>query len=327
MMDKETLVTVVVPAFDVQTYLPQCVQSLMAQTYRNIEILLIDDGSEDRTGMLCDEYAKQDSRVRALHVPHAGVAACRNKGVSAADGAYLTFVDSDDVVAPEYISTLYYAIKQHRTQISICDYVRYRDGEEAPEPEGTGEQIVFCSDQAIEAVYLSKYHGMNWMAGGKMYDISLFREKKNLYPEGKLHEDMAVSYRLLYLANKVVLVNRTLYFYRTRLSSIMTKKYSRDRLCVMDFTREAIEFFLANNEPHLADLAANFHVRNSLRQYALAKENGVLTKEEEGELLASLRRDIHIYVDPGHLPWWKKAIYHLTVRFPYGKLLSEVSAK
>jgi glycosyltransferase involved in cell wall biosynthesis len=327
MIDKETLVTIVVPAFNSERYLPQCLQSLVKQTYENIEILLVDDGSTDGTGKLCDDYARRDDRIRVLHVSHAGVAAGRNSGVSAAGGAYLTFVDSDDVVAPDYISTLYSAANRHRAQISICDYVRYRDGEEIPEPEGTGEQLVFRSNQAVEAVYLSKYHGMSWMACGKMYDISLFRERRIQYPAGKLHEDMAVNYRLLYLANKVVLVNQTLYFYRTRSLSIMTKRYSRDRLCVMDFTREAIEFFLANNEPHLADLAANFHVRNSLRQYALAKENCVLTKEEGKELLASIRRDIHIYVDPGHLPCWQKAIYHLTAKFPYGKLLSEVSAK
>lgn len=325
--DREKLVSIIVPAFNVKEYLSDCVRSLQAQTYRAIEILLVDDGSSDGTGELCDAFAENDSRIRVLHRPHAGLAAVRNAGIDASRGKYVTFVDSDDVTDPEYVRALQEAVSSCQAQVGICDYLRFQDGAETPGAEGSGDRTVYASEQAVEAAYLSKRHGINWLVWGKIYDISLFQENGIRYPEGKIHEDTAVTYRLLYLADRVAYVDRVLYFYRIRSASIMTKTFSRDNLCAVEFTREAIDFFLAHEETHLADLATNFHVRICFRQYALAEKFHVFTKEEKREYLTSLRKDIRTYVDLGNLPWWKKAVYHFASVFPYGRLLSAVSAK
>lgn len=155
------LISVIIPVYNVETYLCRCVDSVLDQSYRNIEVILVDDGSPDGCPAICDEYARQDDRVRVIHQENAGLSGARNAGIDAAKGAWLAFVDSDDYLAEDFLSRLYEACVSTGSDMSVCrwEYVR---GERIPE-RGTGEiRGVFGSGDAGESLH----HGWRLLCGG-----------------------------------------------------------------------------------------------------------------------------------------------------------------
>ena len=126
----EPLISVIVPVYNVEKYIAACVDSILAQTYTNLEILLVDDGSTDSSGALCDEYARRDVRVRVIHQENGGLSDARNTGMQSAQGTYFAFVDSDDFIAGDYIAYLYGMIEKHHAQIAVCGYQKVYPGDE-----------------------------------------------------------------------------------------------------------------------------------------------------------------------------------------------------
>lgn len=211
------LVSVVVPVYRVQEYLERCVDSLVAQSHAKLEIILVDDGSPDRCGELCDAYAARDIRVRVIHQPNAGLSAARNAGMRIARGEYLAFVDSDDWVHEEYVATLLRLVHDHDADISMCLFSWTLSDEVPPvDPEG---EVRVLSPREVLALLDGPLDMAVAVAWGKLYRRSLFEGIE--YPVGRTHEDDYTTHRLLSRARRTALTSAPLYHYRLRPGSIM----------------------------------------------------------------------------------------------------------
>jgi len=236
----EPLISVIVPVYQVEAYLGRCVESLLAQTYRNLEIILIDDGSLDGCPKICDAYAEKDDRVRVIHQENAGLSGARNAGIDAARGEYLAFADSDDYVAEDFIRTLYDLLQETGSAISQCRFA-YVQGEKLRSEESRDYQI-YRGACLLEQLYGPEEEATCFVvAWNKLYRRELF--EKIRYPLGRIHEDEATTYRLFHKGGKLVFTRRALYGYFTDNSGSITSVFSRKRLQCLTAHEERIAFF------------------------------------------------------------------------------------
>lgn len=213
----QPLISVIIPCYNVEEYLPRCVESVLNQTYRNLEILLVDDGSPDRCGEICDGYAAVDSRVKVIHKENGGLSDARNVALDVMKGEYVTFVDSDDYVAEDYVEYLYNLIEENGVKLSVSGYQEFQ--------EGASVEIRPCP---VSAKSMSRVEGLTGMfyqqmfdttAWGKMYHRSLFSAGIR-YPQGWLYEDLPTTYRLMMPCDSMAFGTYRSYFYRIRSTSI-----------------------------------------------------------------------------------------------------------
>ncbi len=213
-MGSDVLVSVIVPVFGVEKYLPRCLDSLLAQDMANVEFLLIDDGSRDRCGEILDEYAEKDRRIRVAHTENRGVSAARNRGIDWAKGKYLMFVDADDSVTPDFCSTAYGLATEHNADMVVFQLDVLDEKGVRPRRDFGVEDGVKTNREGIDLLF---------GAGGavvwnKIYRRELFEETG--YPEGHKFEDQALTWSLMLRAKKIYYTNRILYNYFLRPDSI-----------------------------------------------------------------------------------------------------------
>ena len=216
-MMQQPLVSVIVPCYKVEQYLPKCVDSILAQTYENLEIWLVDDGSPDRCGEICDEYAEKDKRIKVIHKENGGLSDARNVAIDKATGEWITFVDSDDYIATDYVEVLYLLCIKYDCEVSVAWHTTFEEGKA---PVDSHRQLIeekMASLYAVEQMfYQEKFDTSAW---SKLYHRRLF-ETGIRYPKGLLYEDMATTYLLMLRSNGVAFSNRVIYYYLLRASSI-----------------------------------------------------------------------------------------------------------
>ena len=231
------LISVIVPVYKVEPYLDKCVRSIVEQTYQNLEIILVDDGSPDNCGAMCDAWAEKDSRIKVIHKENGGLSDARNAGMNVATGQWIAFVDSDDWVSAEYIDAMYQAIQKTGAEIAACD-VLIAYGDIALKVSTQHAEIRVCNaEEAVGDVLQGK--GFRAVAWNKLYKKSLLVNEQ--YPVGKYHEDEFFTYRILAKASKLVYVDCTLYAYFQRPGSIMNS-ISIKHLDTLDAYLERLEF-------------------------------------------------------------------------------------
>lgn len=238
----EDLITVIVPIYNVEDYLDRCVKTICQQTYKNLEIILVDDGSPDRCGQMCDDYAKQDERIKVIHKPNGGLSDARNAGIEIATGEYLVFVDSDDYIHHEMIGRLYNALKVYRADLAVCGYEEVTEEQEADVTrpmKGEGEILVGDEDKKRH-LFGPDFIAFN-VAWNKLYKRSMFAQER--YPKGKIHEDEFVTYKLVDRAERIVYLKENYYFYVQRNQSIMQIGFSQKRLHRLEAYQEKLEYF------------------------------------------------------------------------------------
>lgn len=205
-------ISVIVPVYNTAPYLPECIGSICRQTHENLEIFLIDDGSTDGSGEICEDFARRDSRIRVIHQENRGLSAARNRGLDAARGQYISFVDSDDALAPEMLALLLGRLKETDSDMALCNFLRGG----APTPM---KPAVMTPEMYLETLLGPEcwyYATMpNRLCRRAAWDGLRF-------PEGRIHEDEAVIYPLAARCRRIVLVKEALYFYRSRPGSITT---------------------------------------------------------------------------------------------------------
>ncbi len=210
------MLSIIVPVYKVEPYIRQCVDSIIAQTYRDLEILLIDDGSPDRCGEICDEYAEKDNRVRVFHTENRGLSAARNLGICEASGEYIAFVDSDDWIEPDMYETLLENLEATKAEICCCgSVIEYKDGSRNALPAAS----VFSSNEAVRAVVIGRLSSSAW---DKIFSKDLFSHIR--FPEGHVFEDIRTLYRLYLESKRITVVPRAFYHYRQRSGSIMQNR-------------------------------------------------------------------------------------------------------
>lgn len=235
-MASEKRISLIVPVYNVAKYLDRCVKSLLAQTYPHLEIILVDDGSTDGSGSLCDAYARADRRVRVIHQENSGLSAARNRGIDAASGAYLAFVDGDDFVAKHYVRTLLDACERNGASMAACGYMEYYT-QKKQIPRCCEEPFAISGEEAVIDIFTQR-NRIHVMAWNKLYHRSLFDGQGIRYPVGKIHEDVFTTYRLCAGAERVACTNEICYCYVQRQGSIVRSGFSPERLQLL----EAVEF-------------------------------------------------------------------------------------
>lgn len=231
-IDADDLVTIVIPVYNLEQYISVCVDSVLQQTYRNIEILIVDDGSTDASPMICDEFAKKDSRVRVIHKKNEGLSVVRNIGAKEAKGKYIAHIDGDDILMPTYIEHLLSLLVEYNADISMCSFVPFMDGDEIPKGkvQNSRENIkIMTKEQALETFLYQKYFtSSTW---GKLFKKELLLRVEFVY--GSMCEDMDSIYKLIHYSDKVVYSSKIQYFYRQRLGSIVhTCLLKREKDCI-----------------------------------------------------------------------------------------------
>ena len=210
-------ISIIVPVYNVENYLKECLDSILAQTYKNIQVLLVDDGSKDNSGKIAQEYAAKDSRLRYIYQDNKGLSGARNTGIKKADGEYIAVVDSDDWVEPDYIETMLKTALEKDADVTVCGFVK-----ESKEPKELRiENRAYSRTSAmgvLSNIFTDEYLVMN-VAWNKLYKKNIF--DKVQYAEGKLHEDEYTIHRVIDQADLICTIDKVLYHYRLRDDSIM----------------------------------------------------------------------------------------------------------
>ena len=221
------LISIIVPVYNVETYLAKCVDSILAQTYTNLEIFLVNDGSSDCCGKLCDEYAKEDKRIKVIHKKNGGLSGARNVAIDVTTGEFITFIDSDDYVTDDYIMTLYSLIEKYECKVSIALYNTFVEGSKPKVVNRVYREDCQTNIKAIEEMfYQEKYDTASW---AKLYHSSLFATGIR-YPKGIVYEDLATTYLLIFQSDKVAFCNRRIYNYLLRRDSIEGSSFSSKKM-------------------------------------------------------------------------------------------------
>lgn len=234
----EELISVIVPVYNIEKYIKKCIESIINQTYNNLEIILVDDGSTDKSGKICDEYALIDKRISVIHKENGGLSDARNCGIDVAKGKYIAFVDSDDFIDLKMYEILYNNLVKNNADISICKpylFEKYNEVVEAKEAE-----VVTVWEKKDFYTKMYDDYLMTVVAWNKLYKREIFENIR--YPQGKKIEDAAIIHYVLEKCEKIVLTNLELYFYYQRDDSIM-HKYNFGLLDELDALYDRILFF------------------------------------------------------------------------------------
>ena len=214
----EELISVIVPIYNVEKYIRKCVDSILKQTYKNIEVILVDDGSKDECGKIIDEYKKIDGRIKVIHKKNGGLSDARNCGMQYATGKFLLFIDSDDWIDREMVKKLYDNIKKYNADISICEFIEEdEEGKELSKKKYDEKILLFTSKEAIKELIVQK--NITNHAWNKLYKKEIFDNIE--YPKGQLMEDVSTTYKLIENSKQIVYQNIALYHYIQRNKSIL----------------------------------------------------------------------------------------------------------
>lgn len=297
----EQLVSVIVPVYNVEEYLDECIESIVLQTYKTLEIILVDDGSTDQSGKKCDEWREKDERITVIHQKNRGVSAARNAGLSNSTGQWIAFVDSDDYIDKNYIEKLLLLNIKWKTYVSCCQ----RDEQEL---------YVGGAEQCMEskAFLLSQcYRTALWYY---LYKKELFDGV--IFPEGKLSEDVAVLYKIIYQVKKVAVTSDILYHYRVRKGSLNNKEQRINQCDIdrIDILKEKAIFFEGKKEKELAEVAWKDYLANILILYGCRKD--IDLEVDVIELIKEYKKYVMKVWRSKTVPWKLKIIFAVSYIFP-----------
>lgn len=226
----------IIPVFNIEDYVSRCIESIINQTYCNLEIILINDGSTDNSGSICDEWAKRDSRIRVVTKENGGLSDARNEGIKAATGDFITFVDGDDIISSYMLDYLYKVLIENETDIAMTSMVKF----DVKLPNYTNSSLVETMSSS-EMLINKIYKNSTWEACGKLYRKSLFANGCE-FLKGMLYEDMDFTLKIFSVANKVSFSHSNLYGYYQRDNSIMGKSKIRISEDLIEISKSNIDF-------------------------------------------------------------------------------------
>lgn len=228
----EELISIIVPVYNVEVYLCQCIESIIEQTYKNIEIILVDDGSKDTSGQICDDYAQKDKRIKVIHKKNGGLSDSRNAGIAVATGKYIAFVDSDDWIEKSMYEKMLKKCKEFNADICVCGYFReYKD--KTVSELNFAENVYKTKDALKELIKGTVLKDHAWT---KLYKKSLWDHVE--YPVGKVYEDIRTTYKIVQKSNSVCLLPENMYHYRQRKGSIARSGFSDQKLEWLEAVKE-----------------------------------------------------------------------------------------
>ena len=276
------LISVVVPIYNVQDYLSECIDSILSQTYTNLEIILVDDGATDDCPHICEVYAKKDFRIKVIHKENGGLSDARNVGIEVSKGEYLVFVDSDDIVSKYFVERLYSAITLFSVDLAVCGVFCFSEKKCLSDESSATMPILLSKKKSLE-LFCSLNFGKSTpfiAAWSKIYRRSIFDEI--VFPVGRIYEDALVGYKVIDREKNVAFVPDALYYYRMRSDGIMGGKEKHAYQDVLKPYQDAISYFDENNQNDLAMLFYPPLLMREMYRYWVAKvveNNGSVASE------------------------------------------------
>jgi len=278
-------ISVIVPVYKVEPYLHRCVDSILAQTFTDFELILVDDGSPDNCGAICDEYAVKDARVHVIHQENGGLSAARNAGINWAfansDSQWLTFVDSDDWIHPRMLEQLYRAVQEHGVKVSVCGYCET----EGDDPWEEGE--LSSKLWPVEQYYVE--HNVNaTIAVCKLYHKSCFEQMR--YPVGRIHEDEFVTYRVLFEYEQIAVIDSPMYAYFVNPQGITKSGWTPKRLDGLLAYQQQLYYFKRNGYVKAYCAQAVKYIRKLCLSIKAISNSKAFTNRRR--ILVSLKKDL-----------------------------------
>lgn len=284
-MHKE-LISVIIPVYNAEEYIEKSVESVVNQTYENLEIILIDDGSTDSSGIMCDSLAKGDNRIKVIHKNNGGAADARNYGLSNSTGEYVCFVDSDDYVSLDFVEKLYDTIVNENADISVCDYLYAGNDGTTWKNSKKKYKKNYTNTEALEDMFSCKQI-LEVMLWNKLFKKSLFVDNKIEFPIGKMYEDNFTMYKLFYFSKKITLIPDRLYYYVQTDTSVMRGKFNEKKLQMLQCLEETKEFLKLHN---CNNLMPYYNVYSFSTKRSLI--NGMILDNYDINKIQNLRKDI-----------------------------------
>lgn len=273
-MKQETeIISVIVPIFNVENVLNRCIESIVTQTYKNIEIILVDDGSSDNSGVICDEWAKEDRRITVIHKKNGGAASARNYGLEIAKGEYIGFVDSDDYIAADMYELLISNMESD-IDITCCGTATLYPNRMKLRPvlyDNAPRKMLFTNQEAIKELLLLRY--LSFSPCDKLFRREFFNSIR--FPVGKVCEDLPVIYECVKKSQKVINIGQIKYFYCYRENSVSRKKFSKERISYILFARDIFRD-VHNSFPLLREEAEVRYITNVVSIMCEIKQCGML---------------------------------------------------
>lgn len=259
----QNLISVIVPVYKVEKYLDACVTSIVNQTYQNLEIILVDDGSPDNCPAICDEWATKDSRIKVIHKKNGGLSDARNAGMAIATGEYIGFVDSDDVLSPDMYRVLYELVEQHAADVAQCKMYLFSDLPFSGFPVSEFQNVnVFSAEEAISD--LLSGHTINVTCPNLLVKSEI--AKTVLFEVNRINEDVLWTYRVFAKSKKIVTTDTFLYGYYQRPGSIMNSQYTEKRFDAL-YSLEQRAKEVRNDFPSLYPVALKNYVGGCMYHY------------------------------------------------------------
>ena len=274
-MDKK--ISVIIPVYKVEQYLNRCVESVMSQTYLNLEIILVDDGSPDRCPQLCDSLAAKDNRVRVVHKKNGGLSSARNAGLDVATGDYVAFVDSDDYIDENMIETMLSAAIRNGVSVACCGRIRVSNSTQIKMFD-LPEEKVLSGKQAIKELMLGGcVEEASW---DKLYKAEVFKSRR--FPIGEINEDIVQTIEILGDCKNIVHVGKALYYYCENVGSITKNGYDSSKYIIIKHL-DQVGKYIENNYPELSDCFAVLVTRYCQSMLYLLLDNGAIYKKHYSE--------------------------------------------
>ena len=296
--DTEALISVIIPIYKAEKYLEKCVKSILSQTYANLEVILVDDGSPDKSGKICDELAKQDSRILVIHKENGGAATARNAGLDIMTGAYVAFADADDYMEPKYIEKLYKTLSKHQAQVSVCGFKTVDENgnpvtidalhDEASNQNKSDSDIKLYNGNEIILQDLQGHweHVAPW---GKLYEAKLFQGVR--YPHWPAYEDEYVFIQVFDKVERVAVGIEKLYYYVQHTGSLMNTEYNdKQRSTRLTMWRERIAYYSDGTQKHKELYNCILQAYLGWIVLFLSQNAHKMTKEQSVELKQEIRK-------------------------------------
>lgn len=314
-------ISVIVPVYNVEKYLDECVASICGQTYSDLEIFLVDDGSTDGSGAVCDKWKEADARIVVIHQENGGLSAARNAGLKMAKGKYLAFVDSDDRIAPDMYEKLMADMVEKDSDIAICAYqVIEEDGRERPARVEDMAAGVYTPEQIVCGLYGNmRIRTAMVVAHNKLYRKEIFEGVE--YPVGKVHEDAYLIHELLLKSQRISVIRDRLYFYRIRSGSIMrSEAIVKKSFLFYALKRRLEDCAAAGFQESTIRLIAENCVDTGIRFWLMLAENERMSDEDLKNYYRDVLEVLHRYGGQGYVK--QKLVRRMFDRHP--KLLLRV---
>lgn len=266
---REETVSIIIPVYNIEDYIGECIESCLSQSYSSFEVIIVDDGSTDRSGDICEEYAKRDDRIRVLHQNNQGLSAARNNGLNMARGEYIVFVDGDDFVSPKLLQDALKALKASDSDIVFFQYRLWSEIEVSSDNYGIdgNEKKIMSNEKCLELLLQHKLIDAVWHGLYSRYTIGDIK-----FPVGRINEDVYWKYKIIQNAEKILIIPEGLYYYRVRSGSIMQSTFSWKHLDALNGSYlRALE--IAKSYPDLKVLAYSEVWSNCISFYSKVKEN------------------------------------------------------